>query len=121
MILDLSKKYPNINKVHSLSTSVFSSLPPMALFLHGVFHTSSYTSTLHRRFFSASLPFSCTGSLSSVLSVDVERTEEGGGSRTRLIAQNIPWSYSGDDVRRIFQKHGVVDDVEVGIRVCSSI
>lgn len=25
MILDLSKKYPNINKVHSLSTSVFSS------------------------------------------------------------------------------------------------
>ena len=34
-------------------------------------------------------------------------------SRDRLIAQNVPWSCTAEDVRTLFEKHGTVLDVEV--------
>ncbi|KAL5705118.1 hypothetical protein ACHQM5_023733 [Ranunculus cassubicifolius] len=35
--------------------------------------------------------------------------------RTRLIAQNIPWSSTADDIRTLFEKHGNVMDVELSM------
>ena len=35
--------------------------------------------------------------------------------RTRLVAQNIPWDYTADDMRALFEKHGSVVGVEVDI------
>ena len=34
-------------------------------------------------------------------------------TRNRLIAQNVPWNCTTEDVRALFEKHGTVIDVEV--------
>lgn len=39
------------------------------------------------------------------------RTEE--FSRTRLLAQNVPWTSTPEDIRSLFERHGRVLDVEV--------
>jgi hypothetical protein len=36
-------------------------------------------------------------------------------SRARLIAQNVPWTCTTEDIRALFEKHGTVLDVEVFI------
>lgn len=36
-------------------------------------------------------------------------------SRDRLIAQNIPWSSTAEDIRSLFEKHGTVLDVELSM------
>ncbi|RCV31547.1 hypothetical protein SETIT_6G186800v2 [Setaria italica] len=41
--------------------------------------------------------------------------EEQVGPRTRLVAQNIPWDYTGDDMRALFEKHGSVVGVELSM------
>ncbi|VAI47284.1 unnamed protein product [Triticum turgidum subsp. durum] len=35
------------------------------------------------------------------------------GPKTRLIAMNIPWDFTPDDIRVLFEKQGTVVDVEV--------
>ncbi|KAK7852838.1 28 kda ribonucleoprotein [Quercus suber] len=42
-----------------------------------------------------------------------QETEE--FSRDRLIAQNVPWSCTAEDVRTLFEKHGTVLDVELSM------
>lgn len=37
------------------------------------------------------------------------------GPRTRLIAQNIPWDCTADDMRALFEQHGSVVDVELSM------
>ncbi|KAK1263437.1 hypothetical protein QJS04_geneDACA011924 [Acorus gramineus] len=37
------------------------------------------------------------------------------GDRTRLIAQNIPWTSTAADMRELFAKHGTVTDVELSM------
>ncbi|KAL6858843.1 hypothetical protein ACP4OV_017845 [Aristida adscensionis] len=37
------------------------------------------------------------------------------GPRTRLVAQNIPWDRTADDMRALFEKHGSVVDVELSM------
>ncbi|XP_006660227.2 RNA-binding protein CP33, chloroplastic [Oryza brachyantha] len=44
-----------------------------------------------------------------------EAVEEPEGPRTRLIAQNIPWDCTADDMRALFGKHGSVVDVELSM------
>lgn len=34
-------------------------------------------------------------------------------SRTRLLAQNVPWTSTPEDIRSLFEKHGKVLEVEV--------
>lgn len=41
--------------------------------------------------------------------------EEEEYSKTRLIAQNVPWTSTHEDIRALFEKHGTVLDVEVFI------
>ncbi|XP_040998734.1 RNA-binding protein CP31B, chloroplastic-like [Juglans microcarpa x Juglans regia] len=36
-------------------------------------------------------------------------------SRTRLIAQNVPWTCTAEDIRSLFEKHGTVLDVELSM------
>lgn len=39
--------------------------------------------------------------------------EEGEVSKTRILAQNVPWNSTVDDLRPLFEKYGTVVDVEV--------
>ncbi|CAO2162976.1 unnamed protein product [Urochloa humidicola] len=41
--------------------------------------------------------------------------EEEVGPRTRLVAQNIPWDCTADDMRALFEKHGSVVGVELSM------
>ncbi|RRT48181.1 hypothetical protein B296_00038993 [Ensete ventricosum] len=52
---------------------------------------------------------------SSAPAAPVETAESSGAARTRLIAQNVPWTCTADDIRTLFSKHGTVVDVEVRI------
>ncbi|KAI7755532.1 hypothetical protein M8C21_023027 [Ambrosia artemisiifolia] len=44
-----------------------------------------------------------------------EEEEEDEGSRTRLLAQNVPWTCTADDIRPLFQKYGTVVDIEISM------
>ncbi|KAJ0807816.1 putative nucleotide-binding alpha-beta plait domain superfamily, RNA-binding domain superfamily [Helianthus annuus] len=37
-----------------------------------------------------------------------EEEQEDEGSRTRLLAQNVPWTCTADDIRPLFEKYGTV-------------
>lgn len=51
---------------------------------------------------------------STAVTVDTpQNDEEEEFSRTRLIAQNIPWTCTAQDIRSLFEKYGTVLDVEV--------
>ncbi|KAE8690400.1 metallophosphoesterase 1-like [Hibiscus syriacus] len=43
------------------------------------------------------------------------KEEEEEFSKTRLIAQNVPWSCTVEDIRSLFEKHGTVVDVELSM------
>lgn len=45
--------------------------------------------------------------------IEEEVEEEDEASRTRLLAQNVPWSCTASDIRPLFEKYGTVVDVEV--------
>ncbi|XP_059631291.1 28 kDa ribonucleoprotein, chloroplastic [Cornus florida] len=41
--------------------------------------------------------------------------EENEFSRTRLLAQNVPWTCTTDDIRSLFEKYGTVVDIEISM------
>lgn len=43
---------------------------------------------------------------------DLVEGEEGEVSKTRLLAQNVPWTSTADDLRALFEKYGTVVDIE---------
>ncbi|KAA8528314.1 hypothetical protein F0562_035669 [Nyssa sinensis] len=45
----------------------------------------------------------------------VEEEEDDEASRTRLLAQNIPWTCTPDDLRPLFEKYGTVLDIELSM------
>ena len=59
----------------------------------------------------AAIPARAAASASAPEAVAEEKVEP----RTRLVAQNIPWDYTADDMRALFEKHGSVVGVEVDI------
>ncbi|KAF7816994.1 28 kDa ribonucleoprotein, chloroplastic [Senna tora] len=63
-------------------------------------------------FASASQEQALDSSTSSV-SVDSQETEE--FSRTRLLAQNVPWTSTPEDIRSLFETYGKVLDVELSM------
>ncbi|XVF64836.1 hypothetical protein PTKIN_Ptkin09bG0198400 [Pterospermum kingtungense] len=79
---------------------------------------SPHTNTLSlkaTRFSSLVLHFSAT-TQDPVLKVEEEEEEEEGEfSKTRLIAQNVPWTCTAEDIRSLFEKHGKVLDVELSM------
>lgn len=50
---------------------------------------------------------------SSNSSTETASSDEEEYSKDRLIAQNVPWSSTAEDIRALFEKHGTVLDVEV--------
>ncbi|XP_062191787.1 33 kDa ribonucleoprotein, chloroplastic-like [Phragmites australis] len=51
----------------------------------------------------------------SVAPAPAAEAEEPAGPRTRLVAQNIPWDCTANDMRALFEKHGSVIDVELSM------
>lgn len=47
------------------------------------------------------------------LQQDQEEQSEDESSRTRILAQNAPWTSTADDLRPLFEKYGTVMDIEV--------
>lgn len=76
-----------------------------------LFHAPSNTLTLSPLLGSRSLqPFSLSArSAHAVIQSTSSETER----RTRLIAQNVPWTSTLDEVRGLFERYGTVADVEV--------
>lgn len=67
------------------------------------------------RFSSFVLRFSAT-TQDPVLKVEEQQEEEKGEfSNTRLIAQNVPYTCTAEDIRSLFEKHGKVLDVELSM------
>ncbi|KAK9269871.1 hypothetical protein L1049_025444 [Liquidambar formosana] len=63
-------------------------------------------------------PLSSSSSSSATVSVEtpvLESETEEEPSRTRLIAQNVPWTCTTEDIRALFEKHGTVLDVELSM------
>ncbi|KAI7737041.1 hypothetical protein M8C21_029292 [Ambrosia artemisiifolia] len=50
-----------------------------------------------------------------LISSEQQDEEEDEGSRTRLLAQNVPWTCTADDIRPLFQKYGTVVDIEISM------
>ncbi|KAI3820256.1 hypothetical protein L1987_07800 [Smallanthus sonchifolius] len=44
-----------------------------------------------------------------------EEEQEDEASRTRLLAQNVPWTCTADDIRPLFEKYGTVVDIEISM------
>ena len=63
--------------------------------------------------FNSIYPLNCSSSITIENQKSETTQEEQEFSRTRLIAQNVPWSSTADDIRALFQNHGTVLDVEV--------
>ncbi|OWM80981.1 28 kDa ribonucleoprotein, chloroplastic [Punica granatum] len=83
---------------------------------------SCLSHTLNPRARRPTNPFSCSFSAVAVetseleLDAKQENSEEAEEvSKTRLIAQNVPWSCTAEDIRSLFEKHGTVVDVELSM------
>ncbi|XAR62126.1 hypothetical protein NMG60_11016755 [Bertholletia excelsa] len=48
-------------------------------------------------------------------SEDEEEEEEDEASRTRVLAQNVPWTSTADDLRPLFEKYGTVVNIELSM------
>ncbi|KAI3689209.1 hypothetical protein L2E82_47160 [Cichorium intybus] len=44
-----------------------------------------------------------------------EEEQDDGSSGTRLLAQNVPWTCTADDIQPLFEKYGTVVDIEVSM------
>ncbi|OAY72126.1 RNA-binding protein CP33, chloroplastic [Ananas comosus] len=56
-----------------------------------------------------------TSSSSSTAEATTVTEVDSGENRRRLIAQNIPWNCTAEDIRDLFEKHGAVIDVELSM------
>ncbi|XP_030949893.1 28 kDa ribonucleoprotein, chloroplastic [Quercus lobata] len=63
----------------------------------------------------AQAPSSSSSSTNVSTETQVLEPETEEFSRDRLIAQNVPWSCTAEDVRTLFEKHGTVLDVELSM------
>ncbi|KAF0906340.1 hypothetical protein E2562_009702 [Oryza meyeriana var. granulata] len=59
--------------------------------------------------------FCASASVAAAQEPATEAVEEPEGPRMRLIAHNIPWDCTADDMRALFGKHGSVVDVELSM------
>ncbi|MFQ6621967.1 hypothetical protein Gotur_002864 [Gossypium turneri] len=98
----------NFSSIPNISSTCF--LPPL----------SPLTTTLRFKatpFTSFILHFSATtqGPALEAKQEEEEEEEEEEFSNTRLIAQNVPWSRTVEDIRSLFEKYGTVVDVELSM------
>lgn len=107
----------------SISTNSFSfswSLPSSSSFSHAHAHTLSVKA---KRASNYLLHFSSTAQEQTIESSPADVSAESQEfepeaeefSRNRLIAQNVPWTCTPEDIRALFEKHGTVVDVELSM------
>lgn len=104
-----STPLPNIPSIYNLSFSW--SVPSLSLaYKHSLFFKTKGVKSFILR-------FSSTAQEQALDSVSAQSKESEPVSeelpRNRLIAQNIPWDCTVEDIRALFEKHGTVLDVEV--------
>ncbi|KAJ7958966.1 28 kDa ribonucleoprotein, chloroplastic-like [Quillaja saponaria] len=101
----------------SLSRSPSSFSFPCLSFTHTHFVRNTETSHFVLKFSSAAQEQAVDSSQVSNASAESQEvkpeTEE--FSRTRLLASNIPWTCTPEDIRALFEKHGTVLDVELSM------
>jgi RNA recognition motif-containing protein len=106
----------SINSSYSLSFSW--SLPSLSPVSHAHARTLSVkakrVSNFVLRFSSTAQEQALDSSSANVSAESQELEPEAEGlSRSRLIAQNVPWTCTAEDIRALFEEHGTVLDVEV--------
>ncbi|KAE8099954.1 hypothetical protein FH972_017897 [Carpinus fangiana] len=109
-----------LSTISSYSLSFSWSLPSLSLLSHA--HTSTL-SVKSKRVSNIVLHFSSTAqeqaldSSSANVSAESQELEPQAEelSRARLIAQNVPWTCTTEDIRALFEKHGTVLDVELSM------
>lgn len=47
---------------------------------------------------------------------ELEMVQDDDVSKTRLLAQNVPWTCTADDLRPLFEQYGTVVEIEVCLR-----
>jgi RNA recognition motif-containing protein len=105
-----------INSSYSLSFSW--SLPSLSPVSHAHARTLSVKAKRVSNFvlhFSSTAQEQALDSSSANVSAESQELEPEaeGLSRSRLIAQNVPWTCTAEDIRALFEEHGTVLDVEV--------
>jgi RNA recognition motif-containing protein len=106
----------SINSSYSLSFSW--SLPSLSPVSHAHARTLSVKAKRVSNFvlhFSSTAQEQALDSSSANVSAESQELEPEaeGLSRSRLIAQNVPWTCTAEDIRALFEEHGTVLDVEV--------
>ncbi|CAK8568141.1 unnamed protein product [Lathyrus sativus] len=99
---DKNKNY----SINPKSNSLFSSIHSLRL---SITHTPTLIRTKEQA--NSTLRFS-EQQQSQVIE---ENTEELSSTSTRLLAQNVPWTSTAEDIRSLFEKHGNVIDVELSM------
>ncbi|XP_027354055.1 28 kDa ribonucleoprotein, chloroplastic [Abrus precatorius] len=98
------------NKPHSQSINVITN--PSSLHLQRLFlaHTPILIAT--KQTSNSTLRLAST-SQQQIQETEADAEEE--FSRTRLLAQNVPWTSTPEDIRSLFEKHGKVLEVELSM------
>ena len=115
--------FSSLQNSHNHSYNTISNLsschPPHSFhFLRlSLVHTPNFRTKLSTNFalkFASTLQEQAFDSSPSNVSPDGEETKaEEEFSQTRLIAQNVPWTSTPQDIRALFERHGKVLEVEV--------
>ncbi|GKV09400.1 hypothetical protein SLEP1_g20908 [Rubroshorea leprosula] len=108
-LLSLQNLHSQSSRHHRNSTISF--------FCSPLSHTLSYTFPIKARNFSCFVVHFSTTTQNPVVQLqsEGETQEQEEFSRTRLIAQNVPWTCTPEDIRSLFEKHGSVLDVELSM------
>ncbi|GAV83249.1 RRM_1 domain-containing protein/RRM_6 domain-containing protein [Cephalotus follicularis] len=117
----LSLQKPH-NQLHNMKTHLFlyCSLSPLSYS-----HTNNHTLAIKTKrtshsllYFSTSTTTTTQDPLLNISTKTPEIQEEGEEeelSKTRLLAKNVPWTCTIEDIRALFEKHGTVQDVELSM------
>lgn len=107
-LLSLEKRQQGTLCLSTTSSSVFCYTLPIK--------TRRPTTSLFTFRLSSSSSSSATVNIESQeVESQTEEDEVEDTSKTRLIAQNVPWTSTADDIRALFEKHGTVLDVELSM------
>ncbi|KAB1219984.1 28 kDa ribonucleoprotein, chloroplastic [Morella rubra] len=112
----------HLSNISCYSLSFSWSLPSVSPLSHSHYHTHT-PSVKTKRVRKFVLQFSSTAqeialdSSSANVSTESDESEPEAeeSSRTRLIAQNVPWTCTAEDIRSLFEKHGTVLDIELSM------
>ncbi|KAJ1424708.1 RNA-binding domain superfamily [Sesbania bispinosa] len=98
------------NKPYSQSSTILSFYQPPSSF-HPLPLSLSHSPTLIRTKEAPNFPLR----FASTSQEQIQETETEEFSRTRLLAQNVPWTSTPEDIRSLFERHGKVIEVELSM------